>query len=79
MMGDKRLEEAVRQCQELMQTLPEEKRKELESLLDETRHRHHSNKLAFQRALDTLDDWRLLQKYRVFDREARLREAKQTQ
>ncbi len=78
-MGDKRLEEAVRQCQELMQTLPEEKRKELESLLDETRHRQHKNKLAFQLAMDTLDDWRLLQKYRVFDREARLREAKQKQ
>ena len=78
-MGDKRLEEAVRQCEELMQTLPEEKRKELESLLDETRHRHQNNKLAFQRAMDTLDDWRLLQKYRVFDREARLRETKQKQ
>ena len=74
-MGDKRLEEAVRQCQELMQTLPEEKRKQLESLLEKTRHRHHKNKLAFQRAMDELDDWRLLQKYRVFDREARLREA----
>jgi hypothetical protein len=75
-MGDKRLEEAVRQCQELMQTLPEEKRKQLESLLEETRHRHHKNKLALQQSMDALADWRLLQKYCVFDREARLREAK---
>ena len=56
-------------------TLPEPQRAPLMALVEEARQRHARIKGATARAREALDDWRLIQKYILFDHEARQREA----
>jgi hypothetical protein len=44
-------------------------------LVEESRRRHAQIKDDAVRAREALDDWRLIQKYLLFDEEARQREA----
>ncbi len=60
----------------VVDALPESQRASLQTLIEETRHRHASIKEASCKARDAIDDWRLMCKYIIFDLEASLREAK---
>ena len=73
-MDDARLEAAIRRCKSVMESLPEAKREELAALLEQTRQRHEELKQSREDTMDALSDWRILQKYLLFDREARRRE-----
>ena len=57
-------------------TLPESRRGPLLELAEATRRRHQQIRASMRLARAALDDWRLLHKYRLFDREARLRETR---
>lgn len=73
-MTDDQFEQALQRCLEALNGLPEPKREELKKLVEETRRRHDQIIQSLQSALHSLDDWRLAQKYRLFDQEARRRE-----
>ena len=73
-MEDARLEEAIRRCKSVMESLPAAKREELAALLEQTRRRHEEIKQCHDDTMDALSDWRIVQKYLLFDREARRRE-----
>ncbi len=72
-MDDERLEAAIRRCKSVMETLQQADQEDLASLLDETRRRDEEIKRGYRDAMDALGDWRLVQKYLLFDREARRR------
>lgn len=72
-MDDERLEAAIRRCESVMETLPPADQEKLAALLDETRQRQEEIKRGYRDAMDALGDWRLVQKYMLFDREARRR------
>ncbi len=55
-------------------TLPADQREAVLDLLAETRQRHDQIRRCAERARAALDDWRIAQKYRIFDAECRLRE-----
>lgn len=55
-------------------TLPADQRAALLDLVAETRQRHDRVRRSAERARAALDDWRIAQKYRIFDAECRLRE-----
>ncbi len=57
--------------------LPEAERAKLQGLVHETRGRHSETEQKITRAYARLDDWRMRAKYRVFDAEARQREAQE--
>ena len=78
-MTDAKLETAINGCTTVIDTLPVVQREKLATLVDETRRRHKDIEQAVQRARDALDDWRLLQKYILFDWEARRREVESEQ
>ena len=71
---DDQFEQALQRCLEALDGLPEPKREELKKLVEQTRRRHEQIKQSLQSALSALDDWRLAQKYRLFDQEAHRRE-----
>ncbi len=73
MTGD-RFESQLREILTRIAALPEEQRARLMELVEETRERHQEIRRRVARAYSALDDWRILQKYRVFDLEASLRE-----
>ena len=73
-MTDDQFEQALQRCLQALHELPEPKREELKKLVEQTRRRHKQIKQSLQSALSALDDWRLSQKYRLFDIEARRRE-----
>ncbi|UCE60864.1 MAG: hypothetical protein JSU63_03760 [Phycisphaerales bacterium] len=73
-MIDERFEARMREVSALIETLPEDQRKRLEQLIEETRERHQLVQESVVRAHNALDDRRLWQKYLLFDREACLRE-----
>ncbi len=55
--------------------MPEEQQAALLPVLEETRQRHGLIRQCSDAARNALADWRIVMKYRVFDLEARLREA----
>jgi phosphoglycerate-specific signal transduction histidine kinase len=57
-------------------SLPAEQQAHLKAMLEETRCRHQEIRQSIAAATDALDDWRIAMKYRIFDAEARLREAR---
>lgn len=73
-MREDQFEEALKRCLEAMEELPEPKKEELKKLVKETRLRHDHIQQSLNKALTALDDWRVYQKYRLFDREAKNRE-----
>lgn len=72
-MRDEQFEQSLQRC---LDELPADKREPIQQLVEETRSRHEDIKSSLQRAIHALDDWRLLQKYQLFDLEARQREMK---
>jgi len=64
------LERCIRQVNEL----PESQRGRLMELASETKDRQQIVDDTLRQALDAIDDWRLQQKYMIFDMEARQRE-----
>lgn len=69
------LETQLRELSDRIEALPEDRRGALLALLEETRHRQQLIRQATEHAGHALDDWRLIQKYLIFDHEARQREA----
>ncbi len=55
--------------------MSEERQAELRPVLEETRQRHDLIRQCSDAARSALADWRIAMKYRIFDLEARLREA----
>ncbi len=76
MMKEDQFEQALQRSLKALDELPGPKKKELKRLIEETRKRHDQIKVSFQEALSAIDDWRLIQKYYLFDQEARDRENK---
>lgn len=76
-MTDRQVEEALQKAVAEIQALPPDQREQLLALVEETRQRHRTTLNATKRAMDAVDDLRLLQKYLLFDREARARETRQ--
>lgn len=74
-MLDTDFEAHIQETLSAIAMLPEPQRTQLLTLVDETRERQRQNRESARRARSSLDDWRLLQKYLLFDREARQREA----
>ncbi|MCK4658862.1 MAG: hypothetical protein KAV82_05010 [Phycisphaerae bacterium] len=58
-----------------IETLPESRRGALLEMAEEARARYQQIGKTTARAREALEDWRLVQKYRIFDAEASLREA----
>ncbi len=73
-MLDTEFEAQIQETLSVIAALPEPQRSQLLTLVDETRERHRQNRESARQARSSLDDWRLLQKYLLFDREARRRE-----
>ena len=55
--------------------MSEKQQAELQPVLEETRQRHGRIRQCSAAARSALADWRIAMKYRIFDLEARLREA----
>ncbi len=68
------LEAHIAKIMDTLHTLPESRRTAIMQAVEETRKRHEKISESVQGAMDALDDWRLIQKYRVFDAEATARE-----
>lgn len=64
------MEEAIAQINQL----PAGQRAQLLNLVTETRDRRMRIQQSMRRAMDALDDLRLVRTYEIFDREAQLRE-----
>ena len=73
-MNKEHFEKRIKEMSALAATLPKPERDRLERLIEETRARHELIQDSVKRALEALDDWRLHQKYLIFDREASRRE-----
>lgn len=73
-MDDSTFKARMEEMQIQIASLPDDQRGPLQALMQETRDRHEQIKLATAQARDALDDWRLLMKYLIFDREAIRRE-----
>ena len=74
MMKEDQFEQALQRSLKALDELPEPKKEELKKLIEETRKRHGQIKVSLKEALAAVDDWRLIQKYYLFDHEARDRE-----
>ena len=74
-MKDDQFDAAVAEHIASIETLPEEQRERLMEIVEETRRRHANLKQIEKRARDSLDDWRLILKYNMFNDEAKRREA----
>lgn len=75
-MSNEEFEAAIAECLKAISTVPEAERERLVKLVEETRRRHAALKVTQKDAMDSLDDWRILAKYILFDRDAAAREAK---
>ena len=73
-MLDQDFQTTLRKYVETIATLPEEQRQRLMNLVNETRERQETIVRLQREALSTIDDWRITEKYRVFDLECRERE-----
>ena len=74
MMKEDQFEQALQRSLKALDKLPEPKKEELKRLIEETRKRHDQIKVSLKEALAAVDDWRLMQKYYLFDKESRDRE-----
>ena len=73
-MNDETFYEKLEEARTKIDALPEEDRTRLSTLLDETKDRHSQIKSGMQRLRHALDDWRVHNRYLVFDLEATKRE-----
>jgi hypothetical protein len=65
---------AMERCITEINKLPDSQRERLLELVHATRERQQMLDRSLREALDALDDWRICQKYFLFDMEARQRE-----
>jgi hypothetical protein len=75
-MTNDRFEEQLQRILARLDTLSESQQALVRPMVEETRRRHVQIREAIARAHTALDDWRLVEKYRIFDAEARWREAR---
>ena len=68
------LEAHIEKMMTKINSLPKDRRESLLKVVEETRVRHAHIQESVTGALNALDDWRLLQKYHIFDLEAKARE-----
>jgi len=73
-MNDETFYEKLEEARTKIDALPEEDRVRLSALLDETKDRHSQIKSSMQRLRYALDDWRVHNRYLMFDLEATKRE-----
>ena len=78
-MTNDALEAHLGKALEAIKSFPRQEQAVLLKMVEETRLRHADIADATQRARGALDDWRVIQKYRIFDAEAKLREARGSQ
>jgi hypothetical protein len=76
-MNDEIFYKKLEEARTKIDALPEEDRVRLTALLDETQDRHKSIKKSMDRLRHALDDWRVHNKYLMFDLEATKREVKE--
>lgn len=76
-MTDEVLNAKLAEAREKINALPADQRGPLLALVEETRQRHVELKKNFSRVHEAVDEWRLLMKYLIFDREATRRELDQ--
>lgn len=76
-MTDEVLNARLAEALERINALPADQRGPLLALVEETRQRHLELKRSFSRVHAAVDEWRLLLKYLIFDREATRRELDQ--
>ena len=74
-MGVRDFEAAVEACIREIRNLPAAQHDRLMALVAEAQLRQQELSRSLHCALDALDDWRLYEKYRLFDEECRIREA----
>lgn len=74
-MTDEVFQERLAEIEATIGTLPQEQRAFLDEWFRETKDRHELIKRNISAARNALDDWRLAMKYKIFDLEARQREA----
>ena len=67
----------LKKALEAIDMLPEDQRAPLRHMVEDTRRRHQQIGISIAAAREALDDWRLIQKYLLFDAEARARESAQ--
>ena len=75
-MTNEQMEAQLARITSRVDSLPCPERTRLIELIEETRRRHRDIQTQARRSLAALDDWRLAQKYLIFDFEARLRETR---
>ena len=75
-MTNDALEAHLGKALEAVNTFPLSEQAALMKMIEETRLRHTDITDAAELARGALDDWRIIQKYRIFDAEATLREAR---
>ena len=73
-MTDETFDARILEARQRIDELPEEQRGPLLAALDETIRRHEELKHDFARMREAVDDWQLMVKYLIFDREATIRE-----
>jgi len=73
-MNDKTFEHHLSETQAKIDALPVGERERLQSLLEDTRQRHHELRESFIHMRESLNEWHLRFQYLLFDREATRRE-----
>ena len=76
-MQSNEFDTAMERCIFEINDLPDSQRNQLMQLVEETRQRQQSIDRSVRAALEALDDWRICQRYMIFDMEARQRELAQ--
>ena len=75
-MTEQTFNEQMTRLVSTIQMLPNSQRATLMQMVQETRKRYRDIRESGARSRNALDNWRLIQKYRIFDEEARAREAR---
>lgn len=73
-MTDETFDARISEARQRIDELPEAQRGPLLAALEETIRRHEELKQDFARMREAVDDWQLMVKYLIFDREATIRE-----
>jgi hypothetical protein len=73
-MNDETFYKKLEDARTRIDRLPEADRARLSALLDETKERHDQIKNSMERLRHALDDWRVHNRYLMFDLEATKRE-----
>ena len=75
-MTKQQFEKHMEQIVQQIQAMPADQQGPLLQIVEETRRRQADTSAQCERARHALDDWRIMQKYLIFDAEATLRESR---